>query len=349
MSSAIPVRLPSPHPAFRDTEQADFQTRRVTRATTNRTAVLRDKENATARAGRTAASRAKPPSSQSAADKPENAKPPGAVRATGSTAATRAKSIGVATSQVDPAAQGKRKRAALGEVPKPPENKAKLAIAPGTTDLKGKERVKEIKEKFEGVVLKQTTTTTTVRRPLRTVVDSSTTSTTAASRRTRSTTTGTQAHVQPSQGKHLEVLREHDEDAMAIDPQPPAPIPSPQRFVAAREAARTSIPGGSRVPRRISGRSLKQEDDEEEATRAHKKRRTSSDVPDVAAMHEEEVENAVIPKSEFEEEVENDAWDDLDAEDADDPLMVSEYVVEIFEYLKKVEVCRVISRIYARF
>ncbi|KAL1943824.1 hypothetical protein VTO73DRAFT_3642 [Trametes versicolor] len=312
-------------------------TRRVTRATTNRTAVLRDKENATARAGRTAASRAKPPSSQSAADKPENAKPPGAVRATGSTAATRAKSIGVATSQVDPAAQGKRKRAALGEVPKPPENKAKLAIAPGTTDLKGKERVKEIKEKFEGVVLKQTTTTTTVRRPLRTVVDSSTTSTTAASRRTRSTTTGTHAHVQPSQGKHLEVLREHDEDAMAIDPQPPAPIPSPQRFVAAREAARTSIPGGSRVPRRISGRSLKQEDDEEEATRAHKKRRTSSDVPDVAAMHEEEVENAVIPKSEFEEEVENEAWDDLDAEDADDPLMVSEYVVEIFEYLKKVE------------
>lgn len=66
-------------------------------------------------------------------------------------------------------------------------------------------------------------------------------------------------------------------------------------------------------------------------------------------MHEEEVENAVIPKSEFEEEVENDAWDDLDAEDADDPLMVSEYVVEIFEYLKKVEVCRLISRIYARF
>lgn len=30
-------------------------------------------------------------------------------------------------------------------------------------------------------------------------------------------------------------------------------------------------------------------------------------------------------------------WDDLDAEDVDDPLMVSEYVVEIFEYLREQE------------
>jgi G2/mitotic-specific cyclin 1/2 len=31
-------------------------------------------------------------------------------------------------------------------------------------------------------------------------------------------------------------------------------------------------------------------------------------------------------------------WDDLDADDAGDPVMVSEYVVEIFEYLRKLEV-----------
>ena len=31
-------------------------------------------------------------------------------------------------------------------------------------------------------------------------------------------------------------------------------------------------------------------------------------------------------------------WDDLDRDDNDDPLMVSEYVVEIFNYLKEVEV-----------
>ncbi|KAI0674570.1 cyclin-like protein [Trametes maxima] len=310
-------------------------TRRVTRAAAGRTGVLRDKENATARPGRTAASRAKPPSSQSASEKPENVKPPGLSRATASTAATRAKSVGVATSQVDPAAQGKRKRAALGEVPKPPENKAKLSLAPGPLDPKGKERVKEIKEKFEGVVLKQTTTTT-VRKPLRVVKDSSTTTAVAATRRTRSTTASAQPQTQPLHGHHLEVLREHDEDAMAVDPHPPAPIPSPKRFIAAREAVLTGVPAASRVPRRISARSLKAEEDEEEASRAHKKRRTSSDTPDVAAIHEEEVENAVVPR-ELEADPEDDHWDDLDAEDADDPLMVSEYVVEIFEYLKEVE------------
>ncbi|KAI0659364.1 cyclin-like protein [Cubamyces menziesii] len=317
-------------------------TRRVTRAAAGRTGVLRDKENATARQGRTAASRAKPPSSQSAADKPENAKPPGLSRATSSTAATRAKSVGVATSQVDPAAQGKRKRAALGEVPKPPENKAKaLHVGPGPTDPKGKERVKEIKEKFEGVVLKQTTTTTTVRKPLRTVVDSTSTTSVATTRRTRSTITAAPSQPHAGQSHQLEVLREHDEDAMAVDPQPPAPVPSPKRFVAAREAVRTGVPASTRVPRRIPSRSTKQEEDEEEVNRAYKKRRTSSDMPEVAALHDAEVEEAVIPKEDAEVDGEvdpnGDLWDDLDAEDADDPLMVSEYVVEIFEYLKEVE------------
>lgn len=31
-------------------------------------------------------------------------------------------------------------------------------------------------------------------------------------------------------------------------------------------------------------------------------------------------------------------WDDLDAEDAEDPLMVSEYVVDIFNYMRQLEV-----------
>ena len=31
-------------------------------------------------------------------------------------------------------------------------------------------------------------------------------------------------------------------------------------------------------------------------------------------------------------------WEDLDAEDTDDPMMVSEYVNDIFEYLKAVKV-----------
>ncbi|KAH9941167.1 cyclin-like protein [Epithele typhae] len=304
-------------------------TRRVTRATARPT-VLKDKENATARNGRTAASRAKPPSTQAASEKPENIKPAGLSRVTASTAATRAKSAGVAGSKVDPSTQIKRKREALGEVPKPPENRAGPADAgAGAFDFKGKEKVKEVKEKFEGVVVKQTTTTTTVaRKPIRTVVDSSTTTTAIAT----STTRRTRTTIAPSQSQ-LKPLREHDEDAMAVDSHPVAPIPSPKRFVAAREEKRTGIPAQSRVPRRVT-RPQSREVDEEEAHRAFKKRRTSSDVPEVEALHEEEVENAVAPG---EADPNGDEWDDLDAEDDDDPLMVSEYVVEIFEYLKVVE------------
>ncbi|OBZ77406.1 hypothetical protein A0H81_02539 [Grifola frondosa] len=111
---------------------SNIPTRRVTRAT--RTTVLRDKENATARAvGRT--TRAKPSSSSVA---PVDVKPSGIARATASTAATRAKTV-----RVDPAAQGKRKREALGEVAKPSENKARL-VNTGPIPLKENERVKEI-------------------------------------------------------------------------------------------------------------------------------------------------------------------------------------------------------------
>jgi hypothetical protein len=35
----------------------------------------------------------------------------------------------------------------------------------------------------------------------------------------------------------------------------------------------------------------------------------------------------------------DEGWEDLDSEDADDPLMVAEYVNEIFDYMKEIEVC----------
>lgn len=43
------------------------------------------------------------------------------------------------------------------------------------------------------------------------------------------------------------------------------------------------------------------------------------------------------------EPVSTQAWDDLDAEDENDPLMVAEYVVEIFDYMKQLEVSRLYS------
>ena len=76
--------------------------------------------------------------------------------------------------------------------------------------------------------------------------------------------------------------------------------------------------------------------DEEESRRVVKKRRTSSDLPEeariVVRIPPGEVEHPVThPKRSTtpEADPDGDQWDDLDAEDADDPLMVSEYVDEI--------------------
>lgn len=127
---------------------------------------------------------------------------------------------------------------------------------------------------------------------------------------------------------------------MMVDPEP---VPSPRRFVAARQAAVSGLPISSsrNEARRRSAGSTKQrtpEDEDEEDGRAYKKRRTSSDVPDV-----DEAVVDVVP-DELDGQVKEvdpngDDWDDLDADDADDPLMVSEYVMDIFHYLKEVEVC----------
>lgn len=51
-----------------------------------------------------------------------------------------------------------------------------------------------------------------------------------------------------------------------------------------------------------------------------------------ASVQEEEVREQGPAKDE--------GWEDLDAEDADDPLMVAEYVNEIFDYMKELEVGR---------
>ncbi|CCM00725.1 uncharacterized protein FIBRA_02765 [Fibroporia radiculosa] len=315
---------------------SNIPTRRVTRATRT-TTVLRDKENATARNSR--ATRAKPPSTANAV---ENAKPTGIARATSSTAATRAKSAAAST-RADPAAQGKRKREALGEVPKPPENKlAKpVNVGPGLTAVKGKERVKELKEKFEGVVLKKTTTTTTttttVRQPLRTVGGPTAKPSSTAAGTTRRTRSAAAQPSQQHQLPHLEEELQEDVDAMAVDPVLIVPVPSPKRFVAAREAAAAGPPPVRlRTPRRSFGRyPARQEEEDEEAHRAFKKRRTSSDIPDEEAAAE--VEDAVALAGPLEADPNGNEWDDLDVEDGDDPLMVSEYVVEIFDYLKDVE------------
>ena len=46
----------------------------------------------------------------------------------------------------------------------------------------------------------------------------------------------------------------------------------------------------------------------------------------------------VFADGEVEADPEGDHWDNLDARDADDPLMVSEYISEIFDYMRSAEV-----------
>jgi hypothetical protein len=56
-----------------------------------------------------------------------------------------------------------------------------------------------------------------------------------------------------------------------------------------------------------------------------------------ARRHAEEPVEAEAPRKKQKVEKKQD-WDDLDAADANDPQMVSEYVNEIFDYLRKLEV-----------
>ena len=72
------------------------------------------------------------------------------------------------------------------------------------------------------------------------------------------------------------------------------------------------------------------------------KRQTSSNAPesdvDELVQHEAEVAAVLDADGVPEANPEGDEWDDLDAEDSEDPLMDSEYVVDIFKYLKQTEV-----------
>lgn len=104
-----------------------------------------------------------------------------------------------------------------------------------------------------------------------------------------------------------------------------------------------------------------EDEDEDEIERAMKKQRTSDELgPDVLADVLEVAEDLVAadplelkapvelqPPAEADktilavkQEIVED-WDDLDKDDDDDPAMVSEYVVEIFHYLKELEVCHI--------
>lgn len=278
------------------------------RRTARTTRSTKDTENANARPSSRLITRTKPTSTTAAPNKAT------------STITTRAKAV-LTDSKLDTTAPAKRKRAALGEIAGPSNQNQEKPINKRTTKEKPK-------EKFDGVVLKKstvttTTTTSTIRQPLKAV--------TGAVPQSRKAVISVSEQVQ-----QLEKIREDlpvGSDAMAIDP--------PHRAKAEILETKSLRVVTSRKQLKPLG-----EVDEEESRRVSKKRRTSSDLPEEAevAAHlpPEEVEQGPVARPRRsatpEADPDGDQWDDLDAEDADDPLMVSEYVHEIFAYLQEVEV-----------
>ncbi|EGO04843.1 hypothetical protein SERLA73DRAFT_68510 [Serpula lacrymans var. lacrymans S7.3] len=220
---------------------SNIPTRRVMRTT--RTTTLKDNENANARPSRLTA-RVKPPSSNGSA-----------------------KANGNDENKVNLATQGKRKCEALGEVTRF-VNKNKTTNIPAK-EVKGKRKeadpVKEVKEKFDGIVIKsKPSLVAAARQPLCTVSGSTT------HLATRSTVVAPQA-------QNLDKVKEEsgkvaDEDAMAIDDHPTT----------------NAAPSAEPQPRRVSMRPPAKHEDDIEDNCVFKKRRTSSDIPDEVKLFEQE-------------------------------------------------------------
>lgn len=82
------------------------------------------------------------------------------------------------------------------------------------------------------------------------------------------------------------------------------------------------------------------EDVDEDELRSHKRPRLSSEdreVPEAKELTKVTVEKVKEVLTQVTRKAEDETPDDLDKEDSEDPLMVAEYVVEIFEYLRALE------------
>lgn len=114
-----------------------------------------------------------------------------------------------------------------------------------------------------------------------------------------------------------------------------------------RPASGSGVSGNVPKKRNVSGGSTKSIKEEEENVAPSVKQNTKSTITleveksadTVPAQQQHVIDSKTVAEPEEEEEVDQKAFvPDLDKEDIDDPLMVSEYVGEIFEYLRELEI-----------
>lgn len=117
----------------------------------------------------------------------------------------------------------------------------------------------------------------------------------------------------------------------------PRSVLGPKEKNANSSGSKRPAPGsgvaGPTKKRQLSAPDTVKEDPEEEEENVEPETNVKENTKPSAKKDKE----AVVAKAETEAEPEN-KIPDLDAEDVDDPLMVSEYVGEIFEYLKELEI-----------
>lgn len=323
-----------------------MQTRRVLRTARPIVSVKENENATTARTSRLAA-RGKTLASGTTSNAAPTTNATGAAGMRRTTFASRAKAQNLESAaasskaaDLDKHAPPKRKREALGEVAG--GNKAPLRTMKG----KEKEASTAVKKEYEGVVMK--TKPASSRQPLRTVASKQITRKDAGEAGASKPKLEKPVKEEVKETK-VKPARDENEHAMAIDHPTADRMPSltvRRSLVASHQEHKVVLPKTATRGHRVRREIIEKIEEEEEEVRVFKKRRTSSDAPEPEAEEEEDPEAALHARldaemeafaNEEEHDPETSGWDDLDAEDGDDPLMVSEYVVEIFQYMKQLE------------
>ena len=307
-SSNIPVSLRGHQVTlYQLSSQLHSQVRRPVRTTR---AAAKNAENATARATRlTTRSKTVPATATIAGREPVFTRPPSAA----------AKGKSAATDEPAPPTAAKTRRGALLEVTRLVTNNDTKGKASST--LKGKEKeISTVPEKSKPVLVN-------VRKPLQ-----ETAATRLATRRvTRSTTLPTSTNKsQPTKQVEKRVA-------------PKAPVireePEPVTEKTQEKPQATLNVSSSSLRKRPSNLAEQTEEPQRVSKRLHTETKDSARLRDNSREEADGIAAALLQQDrEPEPATSSKRWTDLDADDWEDPAMAREYITEICEYWKRVEV-----------